>query len=67
MDTNSNGFNAMCGYPLDSSKMKSMISESLTDIEEILMGVDDVCKRIRGQENISCGETKDYKDREDLQ
>lgn len=69
MDTNRNVFNtmSMCGYPPDSSKMKGTISDSFTDIDEILMGVDDVCKRIRGQENISCGETKDYKDREDLQ
>ena len=61
MDTSRNGFSIMGDYPPDSSEMKGTISESLTDIDEILMGVDDVCKRIRGQEDISYRKTKDYK------
>ena len=69
MDTNRNVFNtmSMCDYPPDSTKITGTISDSLIDIDEILMGVDDVCKRIRGQEDVSCGKTKDYMDREDLQ
>lgn len=42
----------MCGYLADSSKMKGKISDSLTDIDEILMGIADMCKRIREQEDI---------------
>lgn len=66
MDANRNGFGTMCDYPSDSSKIKGTISDSLIDIDEILMGVDDVCKRIRGQKDISCVRTKDYKDKGDL-
>ncbi len=66
MDTNISGYGTMCDYPPDSSKIKGTISDSLIDIDEILMGVDDVCKRIRGQKDISCVRTKDYKDKGDL-
>lgn len=58
MDTSRNGFNTIYGYPPDSSKMKDTISESLTNIDEILMNVDDVCKRIREQEDNSYEQTK---------
>ncbi len=66
MDTNRSGYGTMYDYPPDSSKIKGTISDSLIDIDEILMGVDDVCKRIRGQKDISCVRTKDYKDKGDL-
>lgn len=58
MNTNSSEFGTMYDYPPDSTKIKGTISDSLKDIDEILMGVDDVCKRIRKQEDISCEKTK---------
>ncbi len=50
MKTNRNEFGTMYDYPPDSTKIKGTISDSLKDIDEIFMGVDDVCKRIKEQE-----------------
>ena len=50
MNTNRNKSDTMYNYPTDNTKIKGTISDSLIDIDEILMGVDEVCKRIREQE-----------------
>lgn len=66
MNTNRNEFGTTYDYPPDSTEIEGTISDSLKDIDEILMGVDDVCKRIRAQEDTSCGQTKLLNFKEDF-